>query len=283
MKKIVKVCIFIIGLIMCAYPLVSNLIVQRYQKDTVATHEKMVAQMEDSHLEDEYERAKEYNHMLFQAKSSTIADLNFDSQYQKKYESLLNISDNGIMGSIEIPKISLNLPIYHGTSEDVLAFGVGHVEDSSLPIGGVNTRAVLTGHRGLPNAKLFTRLDEIETGDLFFVTVLDEILAYKVCDIDVITPEDIQTLEIQEGKDLITLITCTPYGINTHRLLVTGERVANETQAYEAIETKLASTRELAFTCLPFLFLGIGIVQVSMKMYKRRKSKKGGNHEGEKV
>ena len=165
------------------------------------------------------------------------------------------------MGSIEIPSININLPIYHGTSDEVLSAGVGHLNESSLPVGGINTRSVLTGHRGLPNSKLFTRLDELEIGDLFFIRVLNETLAYKVSDIEVIEPEDVSGLEIEAGKDLVSLITCTPYGLNTHRLVVTGERTEYEPAIYENIESKNMSIREYVFLAIPFVFLTIVAVR----------------------
>ena len=161
------------------------------------------------------------------------------------------------MGSIEIPSINVNLPIYHGTSDEVLSAGVGHLNGSSLPIGGVNTKSILTAHRGLPSSKLFTRLDELVEGDLFFIRVLNETLAYKVNDIQVIEPEDVAGLEIEEGKDLVSLITCTPYGLNTHRLVVTGERTEYEPAIYENIESKNMSIREYVFLAIPFVFLTI--------------------------
>ena len=163
------------------------------------------------------------------------------------------------MGSIEIPRISVNLPIYHGTSDEVLSSGVGHVLGSSLPIGGADTRSLLTAHRGLPNSKLFTRLDEIIEGDLFFIRVQNNTLAYKVNKIEVINPEEVEKLKIKENEDLISLITCTPYGINTHRLVVTGERVPFDKEEYENIDKKVMSFREIAFTIIPLALLGLVI------------------------
>ena len=155
----------------------------------------------------------------------------------------------------------------------MLSVGVGHVYNSSLPIGGINTRSVLTGHRGLPNAKLFTRLDEVVEGDLFFVRIQDKTLAYKVNNIEVIEPEDIDAVNIIEGKDLVSLITCTPYGINTHRLVVTGERVPYEPSEYESIESNRMSNREILFASIPFIFLTLAVV---LKLSdKRRKEREG--------
>ena len=178
------------------------------------------------------------------------------------------------MGSVEIPKIGVNLPVYHGTSEEVLSVGAGHVQESSLPIGGTSTRTIITGHRGLPNSKLFTRLDEMEKGDLFYLHTMGEILAYQVREIQVIKPEKVDVLKIKEGEDLATLITCTPYGINSHRLLVTGERIPYVEQEYEEIQEKMMSPRELVFLALPFLFLTMGIVTVVKEIRKKGKHEK---------
>lgn len=274
-RKIFSLIIFVVGFILCSYPLVASLIEQRYLSDTVATYEKDINNSDDGTLEEERLKAEEYNDMLFQSSGILVSGINDGEGIlsEESYNSILNISNTGVMGSIEIPKINVNLPIYHGTSDDTLNSGVGHLEKSSLPIGGENTRTVLTGHRGLPNSKLFTRLDELELGDLFFIRVLNETLAYQVCDIEVIVPEEVDKLSIREGEDLVTLVTCTPYGINTHRLLVTGERIAYEKATYESIESEPMSVRELFFTVIPFVLLLIGIVTIVSSNIKNKKKK----------
>lgn len=146
---------------------------------------------------------------------------------RKEYESLLNVSENGIIGYIEIPVINCSLPIYHGTDETVLQIAVGHIEGSSLPVGGLGTHCVLSGHRGLPSAKLFTNLDKLSEKDTFYIRVLNETLTYEVDQIRIVEPHEVEALEIEPGKDYCTLVTCTPYGINTHRLLVRGHRINN--------------------------------------------------------
>lgn len=218
----------------------------------------------------EISRANEYNSMLYQSKGAIVDNMDTSILSEESYESLLDVSDTGVMGSIEIPKIDVDLPIYHGTSDDALDIGVGHLEGSSLPVGGENTKAILTGHRGLPGSTLFTRLDEMVEGDLFFLNVMGETLAYKVTDIVTILPEDVSSLEIEAGTDKVSLITCTPYGINTHRLVVTGERVPYEEAEYNSIMSTLPSFRELAFTVLPFALLGVVII---IKIVDWRKSK----------
>lgn len=250
---------FVVGLILCSFPLISGVIQQQAQKGIVATYQQMIESSPNSSIEEALTKAREYNEVLFNLLTSLSSD-NLSILSEESYNEILN-AGNGIMGSIEIPSININLPIYHGTSDEVLSAGVGHLNESSLPVGGINTRSVLTGHRGLPNSKLFTRLDELEIGDLFFIRVLNETLAYKVSDIEVIEPEDVSGLEIEAGKDLVSLITCTPYGLNTHRLVVTGERTEYEPAIYENIESKNMSIREYVFLAIPFVFLTIVAVR----------------------
>lgn len=269
--KFLRVLLFIIGLIMCGYPLISSIIQWKYQSGAVATYNDMSAVTEDIDIQNELQKAQDYNEVLYNVNpmingryDKTLSDTN--------YNSLLNVYGNGVMGTIEIPSISVNLPIYHGTDEEILSVAVGHVKESSLPIGGLNTRTVLTGHRGTPQAKLFTRLDEMVEGDLFYIHVLGETLAYKVTDITTIEPEELEDLTVVEGKDLATLLTCTPYGINTHRLLVTGERTEYVEEIYEEIETKvIMSNREMIFALIPIVFFIIGIVIV-VRYIKNKKS-----------
>ncbi|MGV3076317.1 class C sortase [Clostridium baratii] len=274
-KLFVKV-VFVVGLLICSYPLISNLIESYYQKDAIATYSESVKKTDAKALEEEYKKGEEYNTTLYSHKTSKIVNKvsNTDMLSEDSYNSLVNMG-NGIIGSIEIPKINVNLPIYHGTSDEVLSVGVGHVYGSSLPLGGTNTRSVLTGHRGLPNAKLFTRLDEVVEGDLFFIRVLNKTLAYKISDIVVIKPEDVDSVDIVEGKDLVSLITCTPYGINTHRLVVTGERVPFVESEYKAIESQSMSLREILFASIPVIFIGVVVAtKVRGKIKNRKKGEK---------
>lgn len=270
-NEILKKISFLIGLILCLYPLVSGIVQQQAQKDVVATYQQMIENSSSSSIEDTLTKADEYNRALFRSKTSVLNSEEINILSEENYNQTLNMG-NGIIGSIEIPKISVNLPIYHGTSDEVLSAGVGHVNGSSLPIGGSSTKSILTGHRGLPSSKLFTRLDELELNDLFFISVLNETLAYKVVNIQVIEPEDVSSLEIEEGRDLVSLITCTPYGVNTHRLVVTGERTTYEKRVYEGIKNNSMSMREVIFTIIPFVFVTIVI---GMKL-KERKEKKNG-------
>lgn len=269
--------IFIIGFLLCCYPLVSSLIEQQYQKSAVATYQQSVQDKDDSEIKEIIQKATEYNDMLFQTDGAIVGDVNSEILSEESYESLLN-QGTGVMGSIEIPKIGVDLPIYHGTDDDVLSNGIGHLEGTSLPVGGSSTHCVLTGHRGLPNSKLFTRLDEIEENDLFYLNIFGETLAYKVNQIEVIEPDEVDKLHIQEGKDLVSLITCTPYGLNTHRLVVTGERVSYEKKVYENIKPNMLSGRELIFGALPFIFIGIQLISFIRQKMKERKRNEAQNN-----
>lgn len=252
-NNVLKRLSFLLGLFLCSYPLVSGIIQEKAQKGIVATYQQKIENSTTTSIGDTLTKAKEYNKVLFNSLTSSDK-INVLSE--ESYNEILNIG-NGIMGSIEIPSINVNLPIYHGTSDEVLSVGAGHLNGTSLPIGGVNAKSILTAHRGLPSAKLFTRLDELVEGDLFFIRVLNETLAYKINNIKVIDPEDVDGLQIEKGKDLVSLITCTPYGLNTHRLVVTGERTEYEPAKYKNIESKNISIREYVFLAIIFSFLTI--------------------------
>lgn len=223
MKKIrviFCVIIFITGLGIASYPFISNMVAQRHASQVVKDYETNVEEMDEEEIDAMKEAAKKYNEQLSNVVS--VDDENENNEQGESYADLLNIGES--LGYITIPKINVNLPIYNGTSQDVLSKGVGHMEQSSYPLGGESTHCVLTGHRGLPSAVLFTDLDKLEIGDEFYLHVLDEILAYKVDQIKVVEPNESGDLEIIDGKDYCTLVTCTPYAINSHRLLVRGER-----------------------------------------------------------
>ena len=260
--------IFIIGFLLALYPIVSNVIHNNNINSVVATYDKSVTTVTDNTKEEILQKAKLYNDKLYQS------NLPFSNvlKNEDEYLNTLNIG-NGIMGKIEIPSINVNLPIYHTTTDEVLSVGVGHLEGSSLPIGTNNSHSVLTSHRGLASSKLFTRLDELKKGDLFYINVLDETLAYKVNNIQVITPDETQVFNIQDNKDLVSLMTCTPYGINTHRLVVTGERVPYEKQVKEEIHKKPLGFREVIFTTVPFLFL-ISLITIFIIRGKKKKYEK---------
>lgn len=219
--------VILIGLSLLLYPTASDYWNSFHQSRAIASYAETVAELDDDAYEQYLSEARAYNETL----------LNNHHRYQptdtetSQYESLLNVSGNGIMAYIEIPSIDVSLPIYHGTADTVLQIAVGHIEGSSLPVGGVSTHCVVSGHRGLPSARLFTDLDKLTEGDVFLLRVLDEVLTYQVDQIHIVEPQEVELLEIEEGKDLCTLVTCTPYGINSHRLLVRGHRVENQESA----------------------------------------------------
>ena len=211
------------GLSLLLYPTVSDYWNSLHASQAVASYDQAVKSMDEDKYDELLQRAGQYNRDLF-LRGTLFA---LTDEEREDYNSQLDIDGSGVMGYIEIPTIKVSLPIYHGTSDDVLQVAVGHLEWSSLPVGGESTHCVLSGHRGLPSAKLFTDLDKLREGDTFLLRVLDEILTYEVDQILIVEPQDTAALEIAEGEDYCTLVTCTPYGINTHRLLVRGHRIDN--------------------------------------------------------
>jgi len=212
-----KVLFFIIGICILLYPSLSNLYNLKHQSQVIDTYEEEILDLDiDEHIL----AAMEYNTYLFN--KNNRFHINKDEAIW--YSSLLNVND-GMMGSILIPKIKVSSAIYHGTSEDVLQVAIGHLEGSSLPVGGINTHAVLLGHRGLPSARLFTDIDQLEIGDIFIINVFNQTLKYQVDLISIVPPNDYNPIQIEENKDYVSLITCTPYGVNTHRLIVRGIRI----------------------------------------------------------
>lgn len=222
LSTILLIIIFVIGLSLLLYPSVSNFWNSQHQSRAIAGYTEAVEEIETEQYEKIWKEAEEYNTTLLEKKYRWI----LNEKEQKEYEELLDVSEMGIMCYVEIPKIRVSLPVYHGVDEAILQKAIGHIAGSSLPVGGESTHCVLSGHRGLPSAKLFTNLDRLEKGDYFILHTLNQDLAYEVDQILIVEPEDVSSLEIKEGEDLCTLITCTPYGVNSHRLLVRGHRVS---------------------------------------------------------
>ena len=236
-KKImigVSILVFLLALVGTLYPVISDYWNTRHQSEVQVEYEKQMESMEASELTAALEAANAYNAALHPVKYTKAA---LDAA-AVGYDDLLNLYGNGIMAYVEIPKIHVNLPIYHGTTTEVLEKGIGHLTGSSLPIGGVGNHAVLTGHSGVAGQRLFSDLDQLEIGDVFFIHVLNQQLAYEVRAIDTVLPEDTKLLTSVDGKDKCTLVTCTPFGVNTHRLLVQGERIEYETAEEIAAQTE---------------------------------------------
>lgn len=274
---IVSIVMFLLGSLIFFYPTISNYVANKQFQSAIGNYTEQVKKISKKDLSYEYNKAVEYNNQL---NGTDIHDPFIPGSgyvLPGNYEQVLNISGDGIMGYIEIPKISLRLPIYHSSSEEVLERGVGHLETTALPIGGVGNNPILTGHRGLPRAELFTRLDEIKKGELIYIRVLNDNLAYEVDDVRVIEPDDVSTLQPVSGKDMITLITCTPYGINTHRLVVQGVRVPYVESLKEDINNsgymKLTESKK---SRIYGIIIGIVILVVFIFLYKKRKKNKDG-------
>lgn len=218
--------IFVIGFLLLIYPWIANIINQHQQSLAISTYQQIIEQSDDQIYEEELKKAYEYNQHIDQYPSLSEAYHFENKSDDAVYNSLLNLGGMEIMGILRIPVIDVELPIYHGTDAAVLQVGVGHLKGSSLPVGGKSTHSVITGHTGLPSSKLLSDADQLEKGDIFYIDVLKQTLAYEVTDVRSVLPDDTESLNIVEGEDLCTIVTCTPYGINTHRLLVTGKRIA---------------------------------------------------------
>jgi sortase A len=226
-STIILVIVFIIGLLLLLYPSVSDYWNSKHQTRAIADYTEKVAELDSEEYNKILSDAVEYNSKL----PIGMCKFTLNDEERQLYNSMLNISPDGTMSYIDIPSINCTLPIYHGTSSSVLEVGVGHLEGSSLPVGGESTHCVLSSHRGLPSAKLFSNLDKLVEGDIFMLRTLDEVLTYQVDQILIVLPNETDALAIETGKDYCTLVTCTPYGVNTHRLLVRGHRIPNLTES----------------------------------------------------
>lgn len=257
------------GLSLLLYPTVSNYWNSLHQSRAIAAYVEQVTQIDNETFDQLREQARAYNRTLV----GKAYRYDMTRQEREEYLGLLNVSENGIIGYIEIPGIHCELPIYHGTDADALQIGVGHIEGSSLPVGGESTHCAISGHRGLPSAKLFSDLDKLTVGDRFSLRVLDDTLTYEVDQIHTVLPGEMDELEIVEGEDYCTLVTCTPYGVNTHRLLVRGHRVENSTDKEPArVATDETRTEPLGkiSILLPVLLLAILLLLVFL-LPKRKK------------
>jgi len=223
LSTIILVIVLIVGVMILLYPTVSDYWNSFHQSRAIASYLEQIENIDPVDYEKEWARAEQYNRAL----TSRPNRFMLSEEEYAEYETMLNPTGSGIIGYIEIPKINCSLPIYHGTDEAVLQIAVGHIEGSSLPTGGAGTHTVLSGHRGLPSARLFTDLDQIEEDDLFVIRVLDRVMTYMVDQILIVLPEEMDGLAIDPREDYCTLVTCTPYGINSHRLLVRGKRTDN--------------------------------------------------------
>lgn len=268
----VSILLIVVGLALVLYPIVANQINQAANGKVIEEYRQKVELTDESEYEQILADVREYNEELAKV-TPYIADLT--KEMRERYESLLNVGGNGIIGYIEIPKADVYLAIYHGTEESVLQTGVGHLEGSSLPAKGESVHTVLTGHSGLPSARLFSDIDRLEIGDTFELHILRETLTYQVESIRRVEPEELKNLHIDEGQEICTLMTCTPYGINTHRLVVTGRRIETPTTEKSEgtpIVQAVTSKWNQWFVFLPVvLFMGIGIAVILICKHKKKK------------
>ena len=278
--------IFLAGLSLLLYPFVANQWNNYRQKQLISGYEQVVSDKEAAEGIDydaERKKAEDYNEALLPCVLPDSFALAESSGVDPVYMNTLNIAGDEMMGSVEIPKINIKIPIYHTTEEDVLNKGAGHLEGSSLPVGGANTHAVISAHRGLPSASLFTDLDQMKVGDHFLLHVLDETLCYEVDKISVVKPEDTSALAVEDGQDLVTLLTCTPYGVNTERLLVRGHRVPYVEEEVKEEKTVLSGS-SLHTNYLLWVFVGLSVTAlfVFVLYLKETKLKRRANKGGKK-
>ena len=274
MKKhrttIILVLILFAGLALLLYPTFSDWWNSMHQSRAVASYVEAMANMEEDTYQQLWDEANAYNQELVK---KGISAYNMTDEELERYKSVLDVTGTGIMGYIEIGRVNILLPIYHSTDDSVIQVAVGHVEWSSLPVGGESTHAVLSGHRGLPSARLFTDIDQLVIGDTFLIQVLDETLTYEIDQIRIVLPSEIKDLRIEEGKDYCTLVTCTPYGVNTHRLLVRGHRidtVTEHTVRVSADAIQIDTTLVALFIAVPVVVL-LALIVLLMPKKKARK------------
>ena len=260
--------IFFAGLSLLLYPSFSDYWNSFHQSRAIASYAEEVANLDMEQYKILWDRAWEYNSTLLGRKNAFL----LSEEQKTEYEQLLNVGGNGVMGYVEIPTINCTLPIYHGTDEGVLQVAVGHLEWTSLPVGGESSHCVISGHRGLPSAKLFTDLDKVVVGDVFMMRVLDEVLTYEVDQILIVLPHELDSLMIEPGKDYCTMVTCTPYGVNSHRLLVRGHRIETVEQASAARVTADAMQIEPLIVAPVVAIPMLLVLLIGLMMPKRKRS-----------
>ncbi len=273
-REIISKIFIIIAICLLCYPAFAEIYNKYHASYVIKSYENTVSQISEENYNNLIEEAKQYNETMDKSKTRYF----LSKEQKEKYMSLLNVAGNGIMGIISIPKINVKLPIYHTADDDVLQVAIGHIPGTSLPVGGIGTHSVISGHRGLASAALFTNLPEMEIGDTFNIEVLNEVLTYEVDKIDVVLPTDIENIEIVDGEDYCTLITCTPLGINSHRLLVRGHRVetiyedkkSDDGVLNEIAKGKVLTIYEIIMLIIAILLFIVGIVLPMIKKHKKK-------------
>ena len=283
--RLARLLVILLGIGILVYPSLSEYLSELNGSRATASYDDSVLQMEQAHLDDLLAQAQEYNRQLAQVSAGQVPQSDADGNpiTPESYWDLLNVDSAGMMGYIEIPKLSTTIPIYHGTSEAVLQVGIGHFQNTSLPVGGESTHAALSGHRGLPTRSLFTDLDKMEIGDRFYIKILNETLCYTVDQILTVLPSEMEALAIEEGRDYVTPITCTPYGINSHRLLVRGVRTTYDPQQHQAEKEDVLPLWQrmpmqyrhmlIGAAVLVFVLFLRGLILLIFKFRKRRKQR----------
>ena len=272
----ILILVFFVGLSLLLYPTISDYWNSFHSSKAIATYAAEVAKLDPISYDQIWEEARTYNKMLAEKRNKYILS---EEEYAA-YEKLLDITGTGIMAEIEIPSVRVDLPVYHGMDESVLQVAAGHLEWSSFPVGGESTHCVISAHRGLPSAKLFTNLDELAEGDVFLLRTLDELLTYEVDQILIVEPEDISALHIESGKDLCTLVTCTPYGINSHRLLVRGHRVeTGDTLSWAKVTSDALQVEPIIVApLLALVIIAVLLVVVGISDNYKKKERRGNKH-----
>ena len=279
MKKhittILLILVLLIGMSLILYPSISNWWNETRSSKVISDYTELVAELDDDEYDRMWSEAVAYN----AGRADAVNPYLLSPEQKQMYHSVLNLGGNGVMGYIEIPSIGVSLPIYHTVNEDILQVAAGHLEWSDLPVGGEGTHCVLSGHRGLPSAKLFTDLDELKVGDVFMLRILDNLLTYEVDQILIVEPDDTKDLRREEGHDLCTLVTCTPYGVNTHRLLVRGHRIENTPETtvirVTANAVQMDSMVVALIVAVPMILVAMMILMVGSGRRNKRKYRRG--------
>lgn len=285
MKKhlptIIVIVIFICGLSLFLYPTISNIYNEYLNKQLIGDYKETFENIKPHEFDKALKDAQNYRDNMNNPEK--LEELNLT------YENVLNLADNGIMGYIEIPKISVSLVIYHSIEENVLQKGIGHVPESSLPIGGESTHCVLAGHTGLPSAKLLTNIDHLKIGDTFYLHVLNEVLEYQIDDVSVVEPDEVSRLNVISGKDCVTLVTCTPYGVNSHRLLVRGvrawqgENLGSDDSAVRNEIFNIEMKYLITFALIGLVIIAVAVYKLISIGKKRKQKSMEGENENEKT
>lgn len=266
-KKIMNVVValvFIVGIGLLAYPTFSDWWNSQHRSQVIASYEKKVENLSDKEYKKLWNQAVTYN------KELKYTNMTLSKAELKKYNKTLDVTGTGIMGYVEIPKINVSLPIYHGDNASILQVAIGHIPGTSLPVGGTSTHCVISGHRGLPSARLFTDIDQMKIGDTFMLQTLDNTLTYQVDQIKVVLPTNTKYLQIEEGKDLCTLMTCTPYGVNTHRLLVRGHRIPTKSTR---VHRDLLKADPVIFDAI-WAVIALIVIGINIRRHKKKKQLK---------